>query len=199
MKSYARPSTWVAFPALLVLAVGAPADVARAKEPAPTRVDLLIGYDLLAQTLSGEGGLGMLRTFKKVTLSDVGKDVSNVMKALGETSRKRSKELEKLRKLKPDVTEKPPPAPIGDAIQAAATEAGKHDMMHPDGTFSVRFLMLQAQATRMVSVMAAQVEKMDPNAERRKWLKAVAKEYEGYHTDVVTVVEKHSRFGGDQR
>jgi hypothetical protein len=71
-------------------------------------------------------------------------------------------------------------------------------MLHPDGTFSVRFLFLQAQATRMISVIADKTAKLEPNAERRKWLKALAKEYEGCHDVVVTVVEKHSRFRGDE-
>ena len=168
-------------------------------EPAPTHLDLLIGHNLLQDTLSGEGGLGMLRVFKKLTFGHVGEDVQNMMKALGEASKQHSKELKELRKLEPDVSGKAPPSPIGDAIQAAATEAGKHDMMHPDGTFSVRFLFLQAQATRMVAVMATQTAKIEPNAERKKWLEALAMEYEGYHDDVVSVVEKHSRVGGDER
>ena len=175
------------------------AQCTQAEEPKAQHVDLLIGHNLLQDTLSGEGGLGMLRVFKKLTFGHVGHDVQNLMKALGKVSKERSAELKKLRKLEPDVSGKPPPSPIGDAIQAAATEAGKHDMMHPDGTFSVRFLFLQAQATRMTAVMATQTALIEPNAERRKWLMALAKEYEGYHDDVVTVVEKHSRFGGDER
>lgn len=191
--------SFISFLFLLAAAGCAGLPGSQPEESAPTHVDLLIGHNLLQDTLSGEGGLGMLRVLKKLTLSHVGKDVQNMMNALGEASRNRSKELEKLRKLEPDVSSKPPPSPIGDAIQTAATEAGKHDMLHPDGTFSVRFLFLQAQATRMVAVMATETAKIEPNADRRKWLVAVAKEYEGYHDDVVTVVEKHSRFGGDER
>lgn len=170
----------------------------QSEEPPVTHVDLLIGHNLLQQTLSGEGGLGMLRVFKKLTGGGVDEDVQTLMKALGKVSKKRAGELEKLRKLEPDVSGRAPPSPIGDAIQAAATEAGKHEMLHPDGTFSVRFLFLQAQATRMVSVIAAQTAKIEPSAERRKWLEALAQEYEGYHSDVVTVVGKHSRFRGDE-
>jgi hypothetical protein len=170
----------------------------KADKPAPTHLDLLVGHNLLQDTLSGEGGLGMLRIFKKLTFGHVDTDIQNVMKKLSDTSKKRAGELEKLRKLEPDVSGKAPPSPIGDAIQAAATEAGKHDMLHPDGTFSVRFMFLQGQATRMVAVMAEETAKIDTNAERRKWLEALAKEYEGYHDDMVTVVEKHSTFGGDK-
>ena len=49
---------------------------------------------------------------------------------LGKASKQRSEELEKLRKLEPDVSGKPPPSPIGDAIQAAAKEAGKDNILH---------------------------------------------------------------------
>ena len=167
-------------------------------EPPATHVDLLVGHNLLQSTLDGEGGLGMLRIFKEVTLGHVGNDVQAVMKKVGENSKKRASELEKMRKLEPDVSAKAPPSPIGDAIQDAATEAGKHDMLHPDGTFSVRFLFLQAQATRMVSVMAHQTAKIDGNSGRREWLEAVADEYEAYHTAIAAVVEKHSKFGGDK-
>jgi hypothetical protein len=170
----------------------------KSEEPPATHADLLIGHNLLQDSLSGEGGLGMLRVFEELTFGHVGEDVQNLMKALGKVSRQRADELKKLRALEPDVSGKPPPSPIGDAIQAAAEEAGKHDMLHPDGTFSVRFLFLQAQAARMISVIAEQAAKIEPNAERRKWLKALAKEYAGYHDVVVTVVEKHSRFRGDE-
>jgi hypothetical protein len=160
--------------------------------------DLLVGYNLLHSSLSGESGLGMLRVFKKLTLSAPAEDVQKTMQVLAKASKKRDEELKRLRALAPDVSGKAPPSPIGDGIQAAATEAGKHDMLHPDGTFSVRFLFLQAQATRMISVIAAETAGLDPNSERKKWLEVVAAEYEGYHDDLIALVERHSRFKGDE-
>lgn len=159
--------------------------------------DLLIGYELLQETLGTEGGLGLLRVFKKITFHPAADDIQDFMKKIGHASRERGKELEKLRKLPPDVSAKPPPG-IGDAIQSAVTEAGKHDTLHPDGSFSVRFVFLQAQATRMVNVIASQTAAIESNAERRKWLTTVAAEYEGYHDELIEIVERHGRFKGDE-
>ena len=58
----------------------------KSEEPPATHVDLLIGHNLLQDSLSGEGGLGMLRIFKKLTFGHVGEDVQNLMKALGKVS-----------------------------------------------------------------------------------------------------------------
>jgi hypothetical protein len=57
----------------------------------------------LQDSLSGEGGLGMLRVFKELTFGHVGEDAQNLMKALGKVSRQRADELKKLRELEPDV------------------------------------------------------------------------------------------------
>ena len=50
----------------------------------------------------------------------------------------------------------------------------------------------------MISVIAEQTAEIEHNAKRRKWLEALAREYECYHDEVVIVVEKHSRFRGDK-
>ena len=65
------------------------------------------------------------------------------------------------------------------------SEAGEHEMLFPDGAFDIRFLFLQAQATRMVSVMAAQVAKVDPNPERKAWLNEVSSQYEKFRNELV--------------
>jgi len=159
--------------------------------------DLLVGYELLASSLSGESGLGKLRVFKKLALSAPPPDVEETMRTLAQASRKRAHELRELRKLSPDVTGHPPPSRIGDAIQKAATEAGKHDMLHPDGSFSARYLFLQAQAVRMIGVIAGEIAKLESNTKRRSWLAGVAAEYESYHEDLVALVETHCAFKGD--
>lgn len=140
----------------------------------------------------------MLWIFKKLTFGNVDENVQKLMRMLGEASKQFWQELEKLRELEPDVSGEPPPSPIGGAIQAAAEAAGKDDLVHTDGTFSLRFLFLQAQVTRMLSVIAEQTAKIEPNAKRRKWLEALVREYMGYYDEVVNVIEKHSRLRGDK-
>ena len=58
-------------------------------------------------------------------------------------------------------------------------------MLSRNGGFDVRFVLLQAQATRMVAAMATATARFDPNSERKKWLKSLANEYEGYRSDLI--------------
>ncbi len=171
------------------LLLSGPTDVG-AESSTQSRDDLLIGYNLLSEALSAEGHLKYLLWLREVTLQGPAKEVERLMTTIYEASDKRTGELEKLRKLSPEATAKPPPSPIGNAIQAAAQWDGTKEMLFPDGEFGMRFVFLQAQATRMISVIAEQTAKIDPNAERKKWLDTVGKEFEGYREQLVKAVEK---------
>ena len=181
--------------AALALLLCAGCERLEGSKPAPPSTsaheDLLMGYDLLADTLSDESQLRMLKLFKKITFRGAVDEVNDTMDVLGKASRQRSKELKELRKLAPDVSGKPATrSPIGDAITAAAKSEGKDEMMG-DSAFDLRFMLLQAQATRMVGAMATAIAKYEPNAERKKWLTEVASEYEGYRDDIVEVIRKY--------
>ena len=63
-------------------------------------------------------------------------------------------------------------------------------MIFSDGSFNIRFVFLQAQATRMISVIAKQTALIDTNTGRQKWLNRVSEEYEGYRNDLVAAFEK---------
>jgi len=165
---------------------GPPAEEARHKSTAPVREDLLIGYGLLADTLSDESRLGTLDFFKTLTLDAPNDAIAKMMQTLSDASTRRADELSKLRHLAPDVSDKPTESsPIGDAITAVAKEFGKSEMLSRNGGFDVRFVLLQAQATRMVAAMATATARFDPNPERKKWLKSLANEYEGYRSDLI--------------
>jgi acyl-CoA reductase-like NAD-dependent aldehyde dehydrogenase len=56
--------------------------------------------------------------------------------------------------------------------------------------------ILQAQATRMVSAMAAAIAKFEPNAERKKWFLKVSTEYEDHRDDLIGVIELYLRGEG---
>jgi hypothetical protein len=169
-------------------------------EPAPSastaHQDLLMGYELLANTLADESKLNALEILKTLTLSGPVEEVRTTMDVLSKACKQRAKELEDLRKLAPDVTAEPATrSPIGDAITSVATEAGKDEMLG-DSAFDLRFMLLQAQATRMISAMASAIAKYEPNAKRQKWLLEVAGEYEGYRDDIVEVIRKYIRGAG---
>ncbi len=182
--------------ALLVLLAFAPMACEPAPTPPPAKAgaheDLLIGYDLLADTLKDEGRLGLLKLWKKVTLRGPVEEVSEIMDRLGDASKRRSEELGDLRKLSPDVSAAPATqSPIGDAITAVAKDIGTEGMMDRSGAFDLRFVLLQAQATRMVAAMATAVAQFEPNAERKRWLLEVATEFEGYRDEIIEVIQKY--------
>ncbi len=149
----------------------------------------LVGYKLLAQSLSDEASLKWLRFARGITLKGPAKPVANLMERISKVSAKRAEELEKLRKLPPNVTGKPPPSPLGDAIQASAKGLGIYEMIFSNRTFNMRFILLQAQATRMIAVIADQTAKIEPNETRKRWLKQLSKEYESIREDIVSAVE----------
>ena len=175
-----------------------PAAETTANSPAYPREDLLIGYDLLANTLSDESRLGTLDLYKKLTLRGPVEEIDQMMKTLSEASKRRASELKKLRHLEPDVSDKPTAdSPIGDAIAAVAKESGSYEMTNRSGGFDIRFVLLQAQATRMVAAMATATARFDPNPERKAWLESLALEYEVFRSNLIQVAEKYVAGKGD--
>lgn len=166
------------------------ADPVAADSSEGTYDDLRVGYALLEESLTAEADLKWLLWLRELTLQGPAKEVERLMTTIREASGKRANELATLRKLPPDVTGEGPASLIGNAIQAAAKWEGTKEMLFPDGQFGMRFIFLQAQATRMISVIAEQAAKIDPNPEREKWLEAVSKEYADYREDLVKTVER---------
>lgn len=150
---------------------------------------LEVAFGILEDTFSGEAELKWLLMFKKLTLAGPAKQVEILMKKMQTASSERGAELKKLRKLEPKVTSDPPPSPMGDAIQSAAQEAGTEELIFAQGVFNIRFLFLQAQATRMISVVAAEAAKVDPNAERQEWLNEVATQFQEYRDEIVELAK----------
>lgn len=162
---------------------------ARAERDEKAQESLLIGYDLLAQYLDAEAHLRYLSWLRELTLQGTAKEIERIMTEIYEGSSQRSDELEKLRTLSPRATAKPPPSPIGSAIQSAAQWDGTKDLLFPDGRFGMRFVVLQAQGTRMLAVIAQETAKIDPNDERKKWLEAVARQFNGLREQLLKAVE----------
>ncbi|MEE3327375.1 MAG: hypothetical protein VX252_08580 [Myxococcota bacterium] len=150
---------------------------------------LEIAFGLLDNSLSAESELKWLVIFKKLTFQGPAEQVEAVMKRIQVASESRLKEFRSLRKLEPPVTGSPPPSPMGDAIEAAAQEAGTEELIFSSGVFNIRFLFLQAQATRMISVVAEQAAKVDPNEKRSQWLREVSSQFENYRDDLVEIAK----------
>jgi hypothetical protein len=149
-------------------------------------LDLLIGYDLLASTLSDESSLGALELFKTLTFKGPNDEIEKMMNTLSDASKRNADELAKLRRLSPNVAgELEKRSAIGDSITAVAKDIGKSEMTSRSGGFDIRFVLLQAQATRMVAAIATATADIEPNQERKDWLKRLADEYEGYRSEIV--------------
>ncbi len=176
-------------PVGLLLAAMLLAGVAPARAETRDQENRLVGYRLLADSLSGESSLKWLLRVRQITLHGPAKEVRALMERISEVSKQRARELGELRKLAPDVTGKPPPSPMGDAIQSSLKGLGLYEMVFSDRTFNMRFMLLQAQATRMISVIAEQTAKIESNKKRKRWLREVSKQYEALHEDIVASVE----------
>jgi hypothetical protein len=159
-----------------------------------TTVDqgLLTAYVLLEDTLSQESTLGALGFFKKITFSEPVPEIDEIMSRLSDVSSERLDELESLRALSPDVSGGPDNMdPIGEAITSNATGAVMDEMLDWDGSFGIRFIFLQAQATRMIGAIALAAAELEPNQRRKKWLTDLAEEYEAIRDELVVIVEQY--------
>jgi len=162
--------------------------------------DLLIGYTLLSDTLRDESKLWALRLLKKLTFRATAREIDAIMDKISTSAGQRKHELAELRKLSPDVSGTPEKmSTIGDAITAAAKDAGTGEMFDWSVTFNLRFMILQAQATRMVAAMAEAIAKQDVNSERKKWLGQIAVEYEEYREEILQVIRKYVRGEGSEQ
>jgi len=162
--------------------------------------ELLIGYTLLSNTLRDESKLWYLQLLKKLTFRATAREISETMDSIANSASARKAELARLRKLPPDVTGTPEKiSAIGDAITVAAKEAGTGEMLSTSTEFNLRFMVLQAQATRMVAAMATALAKLDCNAERQEWLTQVSDEYEGYRDDIIETIRKYVRGQGAEQ
>lgn len=158
-------------------------------EDDPNTGDLIIGYSLLAHTLDAESQLRYLHWLREATFRSPSPRLETLMTGIYRTARRRGGELRHLRTLAPNMTAPKPPTPIGDAIQIAAEKAGTREMLFPDGMFGMRFVFLQAQATRMVGAMASSIARIDVNVERVRWLKDLAEEFHELREQLVKAVE----------
>lgn len=158
---------------------------------------LLTAYLLLEDTLSQEAKLGALGFLKKITFDRPVPEIDEIMDRISEISEERLDELKGLRALAPNASADPDfMDPIGEAITSNATDAGMDEMLDREGAFGIRFVFLQAQATRMVSAIALAAAEVETNERRKKWLEDLSVEFESIRDDLVRVVEKYVRQEG---
>ena len=100
------------------------------------------------------------------------------------------KQLDRYRGLSPRIMKLPKQQGFGDTLQDALKKDITSSLMARSPTFSRRLLLSQAQAPGLLTVLTKEIEKIDPNNDRKVWLRRVSNDFEQMHDAYV----KHLRF-----
>ena len=166
---------------------------------------LLVGYKILHHTLKKESQLKYLHWLRDATFRGPRGSLKTVMTTVYQTSQTRTRELEQLfvdqspRILLKDA----PESAMGDSIQGDVEKTSTRELAPlpfssslsswPHLEWNIRFLFIQAQATRMVVALSTSLLKFEANEERKLWLVQLADEFEEIRE---TLVESMLEFGG---
>lgn len=154
-----------------------PSHVRQAKASG-TESDLLVGYDLLTRTLEDEANLGKLGFFKMVTFDRPPESIRKLMEQVSRTAGETLDQLDRHREAAPPIARIPKKGGIGDRLQDAIKEQTKSDLLERSPRFSARLLMSQAQALGMLTALTGELAKIEPNEERREWLRRLSARFE---------------------
>ena len=114
----------------------------------------------------------------------------------------RRRQLRELRQLPPDVSAKfeSPRAqednPFGKAIGNVMAHSIMGDLIDRSMEFDLNWVLLQISTTRMIAATAKAMMSFEANAERREWLKEVAKEYLNMRNELREVIKAYIRGEG---
>ena len=163
----------------------------------------MYSYKILHHTLKKESQLKYLHLLRQVLIyrgRPLGA-IDGIMAVIYDTSRVRAKELEILfdEPYVPRITLRDAPqSAIGDSIQNDVEKSSLHELVLSPFLFPfvskttssssssdlksenwiVRFIFIQAQATRMVVALSASLIKFETNQVRKNWLTKLSAEYE---------------------
>lgn len=146
-------------------------------EPARQRNDLVAGYGLMWSTLEDESQVYKLGLLKRITLDAPPERILSIMGQVSEAANNTLEELGRYRELEPRIARLPETDSFGTVLQAAMKEDSTKILLEHSPKFSKRLIISQAQALRMVIVLAQEIAKGDPNPERQAWLQRVAGDY----------------------
>jgi hypothetical protein len=165
--------------------------------------ELLVGYKILNHTLKKESQLKYLHWLRDVTFRGPKGSLKSILTTVYTTSQKRSNELETtLFGLFPVVAiDETPNSAMGDSIQDDVEKSSTMELVPlpslsssssskktSSAEWGVRFVFIQAQATRMVVALATSLRKFEQNEERKQWLTELADEYEAIRESLVDCI-----------
>ncbi len=163
--------------------------------------ELLVGYKILHHTLKKESQLKFLHWLRDATFRGPKGSLKSALTTVYKTSTTRFKELEHL-----FVDESPiirlkdaPKSAIGDSIQDDVEKTSTGELVPlpfsssspssvPHLQWGVRFVLIQAQATRMVVALSTSLMKFETNPGRKQWLTQLADEFEGIRETLVECI-----------
>jgi hypothetical protein len=146
-------------------------------DPARQRNDLVAGYGLLWSTLEDEATIDKLGLLKRITLDAPPERILSIMAQVSKAANNTLEELARYRELQPRIARLPVTDSFGTVLQAAMKEDSTKILLEHSPRFSKRLIISQAQALRMVIVLAQEIAKNDSNKERQAWLQRVASDY----------------------
>ena len=155
-------------------------------DPARQRNDLVAGYGLMWSTLEDESQVYKLGLLKRITLDAPPERILSIMGQVSEAANNTLEELARYRELEPRIARLPVADSFGTVLQAAMKEDSTKILLEQSPKFSKRLIISQAQALRMVIVLAQEIAKGDPNKERQAWLRRVASDYARMYDSYLT-------------
>jgi len=161
--------------------------------------ELLVGYKMLHHTLKKEAQLKYLHWLREATFRGPKGSLKSVMTTIYKTSKSRKGELEALwKEYEPIILlQDAPYSAMSDSIQDDVEKASLGELIRlpsikkkgvPRLEWGVRFMFIQAQATRIIVALSTSLKKLEENEERKQWLTNLADEYEGIRESVVDFI-----------
>ena len=152
--------------------------------------ELLVAYNLLTRTLEDESQLDRLGFFKTITFDRPPETIRTIMGQVSDAAENTLKQLDGYRGLAPRIAKLPKQHGFGDTLQDAIKKDIKSSLMDRSPRFSRRLLLSQAQALGMLAVLTSEIAKIDPNNDRKVWLRRVSNDFETMYDAYV----QHLRF-----
>ena len=148
------------------------------------------GYYALRLFLQDEQYLTTIRRMKMVvTLRGISEKASSLIDDISDASEQAVEELEELAMLKPAIIY---PRMSDDSIAKTTLDSlrlktAKEFLLKSDD-FEKNILISQLHALRVISHLAAQLERKDSNIDRKKWLENLVTRYEDFYQQVYAMI-----------
>ena len=150
--------------------------------------DLLMGYDLLSNLFNGESSLWVVPIARRLTFGHQLQPVTKtILQKLSTSGAKRRRQLKKLRRLSPSVSDKfvdLHPNPLAESIGKNLAWKAMADLSDRSVKGELNFELVHLTSIRLVALTAASLLEFECNEDRRAWLQDVAEEYDSYRDEI---------------